>query len=106
MEVTCQSDILLNTVKTSTRADDKLRYCPAWIAAKIKGRPNADVREKSVTDLIEKSAKKKKRTRRIKLFCRICFKHNHNMVDCYQNLANDQNGHEGEEEGQAEEGKA
>ncbi len=60
MEVNCQTDISLNTVKTSTRANDKLRYCPAWIAAKKKGRPKADVREKSVTDLIEESAKKKK----------------------------------------------
>jgi len=60
MEVNCQTDISLNTVKTSTRADDKLRYCPAWIAAKKKGRPKANVREKSVTDLIEESAKKKK----------------------------------------------
>jgi hypothetical protein len=91
MEVNCQTDILLNTVKTSTRADDKLRYCLAWIAAKKKGWPNANVREKSVMDLIEESAKKKKRTRRIKLFCRICFKHNHNTVDCNQNPANEQN---------------
>lgn len=50
-----------------------------------------DVREKSVPDLIEESAKKKKQTRRIKLFCNICFKHNHNTVDCYQNPANEQN---------------
>ena len=82
--------ILLNTVKTSTRADDTLRYVPAWLAAKKKGRPKENVREKSVTDLIEESAKKKTRTRRIKLYCRICFKHNHTMVDCYQNPANEQ----------------
>ena len=91
MEVNCQTDISLNAVKTSTRADDKLRYVPAWLAAKKKGRPKENVREKSVTDLIEESAKKKKRTRRIKLYCRICFKHNHNTVDCYQNPANEQN---------------
>ena len=78
-------------MKSSTRADDTLRYVPAWLAAKKKGRPKENVREKSVTDLIEESAKKKKRTRRIKLYCRICFKHNHNTVDCYQNPANEQN---------------
>ena len=61
------------------------------MAAKKKGRPKADVREKSVMDIIEESAKKKKRGRRIKLFCNICFKHNHNMVDCYSNPANEQN---------------
>ena len=92
MEVNCPTDISLNTVKTSAPANDKLRYCPAWLAARKKGRPKMDVREKSVTDLIEESAKKKKkRTRRIKLFCNICFKHNHNTVDCYQNPANEQN---------------
>ena len=83
MDVNCPTDISLNTVKTSAPANDKLRYCPAWLAARKKGRPKMDVREKSVMDLIEESAKKKKRTRRIKLFCNICFKHNHNTVDCY-----------------------
>ncbi len=91
MEVNCQTDITLNSVKTSTRPDDTLRYVPTWLAAKKKGRPKANVRDKSVTDLIEESAKKKKRTRRIKLFCRICFKHNHNTVDCYQNPSNELN---------------
>jgi len=68
-----------------------LCYVPAWLAAKKMGRPKENVREKSVTDLIEETAKKKKRTRRIKLYCNICFKHNHNMVDCYQIPANEQN---------------
>ena len=78
-------------VKTSTKADDKLRYCPAWIAAKKKGRPKADIQEKSVMDIIEESAKKKKRSRRSKYFCNICFKHNHNTVDCFHNSANKRN---------------
>jgi hypothetical protein len=91
MEVNCRTDISLNTVKSNTRANDTLRYVPAWLAPKKKGRPNRNVREKSVMDLIEESAKKKKRTRRIKLYCRICHKHNHNTVDCYQNPANEEN---------------
>ena len=89
-EVTYLSDISLNMVKTSTQADDRLRYCPAWITAKKKGRPKADVREKSVMDIIEESAKKKKQSRRNNLFCNICFKHNHNTADCFQNPANKQ----------------
>ena len=91
MEVNCRTDISLTTVKSNTQADDTLRYVPAWLAAKKKGRPKENVRKKSVMDLIEESAKKKKRTRRIKLYCRICYKHNHNTVDCYQNPANEQN---------------
>ncbi len=51
MEVNCQTDISLNTVKSSTQADDTLRYVPAWLGAKKKGRPKENVREKSVTDI-------------------------------------------------------
>ena len=77
-----------NTVKSSTTPDEMLRYCPAWVAARKKGRPKANVREKSVVDHIKDSAKKKKRTRKIKMYCSICQKWNHNTVDCYQNSAN------------------
>jgi len=46
MEVNCRTDISLNTVKSSTQADDTLRYVPAWLAAKKKGRPKKNVRER------------------------------------------------------------
>jgi hypothetical protein len=88
LEVNCPTDITLNTVKSSTTADDMLRYCPGWVAARKKGRPKANVREKSVVDLIQESAKKKKRTRKVKMYCSICQKWNHNTVDCYHNSAN------------------
>jgi hypothetical protein len=63
MDVYCPTDISLNTVKSITIADDRLRYCPSWAAAKKRGWPKEDVREKSVADHIKESAKKK-RTRR------------------------------------------
>ncbi len=87
MDVYCPSDISLNTVKSMTVADDCLRYCPLWAAAKKKGRPKDDVREKSVADHIKESANKKQ-SRRTKFFCRICHKFDHNMADCFQNPAN------------------
>ncbi len=59
MDVYCPTDISLNTVKSMTIADDCLRYCPSWAAAKKKGRPKEDVCEKSVADNIKESAKKK-----------------------------------------------
>ena len=61
------------------------------VSCKEEGTAQEECPRKSVTDLIEESAKKKKRTRRIKLYCRICCKHNHNTVDCYQNPANEEN---------------
>ena len=87
MEVNCRTDISLKTLKTMSNADDMLRYCPAWMAPKKAGRPKANVREKSLNDLIKESAKKK-RNRRTKMFCKICEKFNHNTVDCYNNPAN------------------
>ena len=87
MDVYCPTDISLNTVKSMTIADDRLRYCLLWAAAKKKGRPKEDVREKSVADHIKESANKK-RSRRTKFFCRICHKFDHNMADCFQNPAN------------------
>ncbi len=59
MDVYCPTDISLNKVKSMTIADDRLWYFPSWVAAKKKGRPKEDVREKSVADHIKKSAKKK-----------------------------------------------
>ena len=88
LEVKCPTDITLNTVKSSTPADDMLRYCPGWVASRKKGRPKANVREKSVIDHIQESAQKKKRTRKVKMYCSICQKWNHNTVDCYHNSAN------------------
>ncbi len=40
MDVYCPTDISLNTVKSMTIADDRLRYFPTWAAAKKKGWPN------------------------------------------------------------------
>ena len=56
MDVYCPTDISLNTVKSMTIADDRLWYCPSWVAAKKKGWPKEDVREKSVADHIKESA--------------------------------------------------
>ncbi len=72
-----------------TVPEDCLRYCPSWTAAKKKGQPKADNPDKSLVDHISESAQKK-RGRRTKLSCRICHKFDHNMVDCFQNPANQQ----------------
>lgn len=69
MEVNCRTDISLKTLKTMSNADDMLRYCPAWMAPKQAGRPKANVREKSLNDLIKELAKKK-HNRRTRMFCK------------------------------------
>ncbi len=70
-----------------TVSEDHIRYCPSWTAAKKKGRSKADNREKILVDHISELAKKKQ-GRRTKLYCRICHKFDHNVVDCFQKPAN------------------
>ncbi len=89
MDVYYPTDISLNTVKSLTVPEDCLRYCPLLTAAKKKGQPKANNREKSLVDHISESAHKK-RGRSTKLNFRICHRFDHNMVDCFQNPANKQ----------------
>jgi hypothetical protein len=77
----------MKSVKSMSNPEDDLRFCPAWSAAKKKGRPKKKERIKSVMDHIEESAKKK-RKRRVRYFCKICQKFNHNTQDCSKNPNN------------------
>ena len=87
MDVYCPTDISLNTAKSLTNTDERWRYCSLWMSAKKKGRPKVNVCEKSVVDFI-KELVKKKQTRRMKIYCRICHKFHHNTADCFQNPTN------------------
>jgi hypothetical protein len=84
MDVECRADISISMLKDKYTPNTSLRYCPAWTAAKKKGRPNKNVREKSLMDHIQESAKKK-RKRRSRMFCTICQKFNHNTESCWKN---------------------
>ena len=61
-----------------------LSYCPAWMAGKKKGRPKINVRVKSVMDHVAESAKKK-RKRKVRMWCEICHRFTHNTDDCLKN---------------------
>jgi hypothetical protein len=77
----CRTEITMESVQAMSNPEDDLRFCPSWSAAKKKGRPKKNKRIKSVMDHIEESAKKK-RKRRVRYFCKICQKFNHNTQDC------------------------
>ncbi len=87
MDVECRADIVISTIKDKYTPDKTLCYCPAWMAAKKKGRSKGNVRKKSVMDHVAESAKKK-RKRRARMFCKICQKFNHNTEDCRKNTKN------------------
>ena len=84
-DLRCHADISIATVKAAHQPDELLVYCPTWSASNKKGRPKKNVREKSVSDHIKDAASKKKRKRRVRMFCSICHKYNHNTNDCYKN---------------------
>ena len=101
MEVNCPTIESIQAVRETSTKDELLRNCPLWTAARKKGRPKENEREKSVADHIAESGKKRKRKKR--LFCRICHKFDHNTNDCFKNPAksaertnaNDEDGMEG-----------
>lgn len=85
MEVNCPTIESIHAVRGTSTKDELLRYCPSWTAARKKGRPKENEREKSVVDHIAESGKKRKRKKRF--FCRICHKFDHNTNDCFKNPA-------------------
>ena len=80
----CRTDISMKSVQVMSNPEDDIRFCPSWSVANKKGHPKKNKRIKSVMDHIEESAKKK-RKRRVRYFCKICQKFNHNTQDCWKN---------------------
>lgn len=78
----CRTEISIEGVKATSKPEDDIVYCPAWTAANKKGRPKKNARMKSIMDHIEESAKKK-RKRKVKMFCKHCQKFNHTTEQCY-----------------------
>jgi hypothetical protein len=58
MEVNCPTIESIHAVRGTSTKDELLRYCPSWTAARKKGRPKENEREKSVVDHIAESGKK------------------------------------------------
>jgi hypothetical protein len=83
----CRTEITMKSIQAMSTPEDDLRFCPSWSAANKKGRPKKNERIKSVMDHIEESAKKK-RKRKVKYFCKICHRFNHNTQDCWKNTNN------------------
>jgi hypothetical protein len=86
-DVYCRTDVSMNTIKETSNPEDDQRYCPAWTAGNKKGRPEKNICQKSVFDLIEELSNRKHKRRR-KMFCNICEKFNHTTADCFKNPAN------------------
>jgi hypothetical protein len=82
-----QYPLELDSVKESHSPDESLHICPSWVGSKKKGHPKSGVHEKSVTDHVQESGKKS-HNRRVRMFCMLCQKFNHNTKDCFKNPLN------------------
>ena len=90
VDIECRGDISISAIKEKYTPDKTLCYCPAWTAAKKKGRPKSNVREKSLMDHIAESAKKK-RKRKARMWCEICHRFTHNTDECKKNTEDEDN---------------
>ena len=95
--VECRADIDIGTIKNQHTPDKRLCHCPAWTAGKKKGRPKKNVREKSIMDHIQESAKKK-RKRKDRMWCEICHRFNHNTDAC-KKITTNEGGNNGNDDG-------
>jgi hypothetical protein len=86
----CRTYISMKSVQAMSNPEGDICLCPSWSAASKKGRPKKNERIKSVMDHIKESAKKKQK-RRVRYFCKICQKFNHNTQDCWKNPKNQLN---------------
>jgi len=87
LELDCKANVTIASFKESHSPDVSLHYCPSWVGSKKKGRPKSGGREKSVTDHVRESGKKS-RNRRVRMFCTLCQKFNHDTKDCFKNPLN------------------
>jgi hypothetical protein len=78
----CRTEITIESVKATLKPEDDIHYCPAWSAANKKSCPKKNACMKSIMDHIEESAKKK-RKRKVKMFCKHCQKFNHTTEQCH-----------------------
>ena len=90
VDIECRGDISILGIKDKYTPDKTLCYCPSWTAAKKKGRPKSNVREKSLMDHIAESAKKM-RKRKARMWCEICHRFNHNTDQCKKNTEDEDN---------------
>ena len=88
LDLDCNTEISLNALKKWAQRDDTVRYCPDWSTANKSGRRKNSDKQLSVSERMELESAKKKRKRRVKLYCAICHKFNHNTAECFKNPIN------------------
>jgi hypothetical protein len=88
LDLDCDTEISFNALKKVSQADDTVRYCPDWSTANKSGRRKNSEKQLSVSERMQLDSGKKKRKRRVKLYCAICHKFNHNTADCFKNPIN------------------
>jgi hypothetical protein len=60
-EFVYRADMTWDNIRKSDSKDDRMKYCPSWVAPKKKGRPKKEVRKLGIADHVQQAAAKRRR---------------------------------------------
>ena len=60
-EFVYRADMTWDNIRKSDRMDERMKYCPSWVAPKKKGRPKKEVRKLGIADHVQQAVAKRRR---------------------------------------------
>ena len=60
-EFVYRTDMTWENIRKSDSKDERMKYCPSWVAPKKKGRPKKEVRKLGIADHVQQAAAKRRR---------------------------------------------
>jgi hypothetical protein len=60
-EFVYRADVTWENIRKSDSIDERMKYCPSWVAPKKKGRPKKEVRKLGIADHVQQAAAKRRR---------------------------------------------
>jgi hypothetical protein len=60
-EFVYRADMTWENIRKSDSKDERMKYCPSWVAPKKKGRPKKEVRKLGIADHVQQAAAKRRR---------------------------------------------
>lgn len=60
-EFVYRADITWENIRNSDSKNERMKYCPSWVAPKQKGRPKKELRKLGVADHVQQAAAKRRR---------------------------------------------
>ena len=82
-EVTARCYANMEVIRANYKADDTIRYCPAWSPPNKAGRPAKGTRKRKLSALEIVQGKNMKKPKPLTRFCQICRGFSHRTINCW-----------------------